>query len=117
MTTDLASNDELNPRKAVLIGDFGRDLETTSGLNYALSDLFLFGLTPNELNAFTENVRKVTPEQVRSFANENLKGGDIIIVGDYKIFKDDLAKRFPNQKVEVIKVAELDLNSETISKN
>jgi zinc protease len=116
LTTELANNNELNPRKNVLIGDFRRDLETTNGLNYALSDLYLFNLSPNELNKYMDNVRKVTPEQVRDFAKENLKGGDIIIVGDYKIFKDDLAKRFPKAKVEVIKASELDLNSNNLRK-
>ncbi len=47
---------------------------------------------------------------------EGGRGGDIIIVGDYKIFADDLKKRFPNQKIEVIEAANLDLNSPTLRK-
>ena len=47
---------------------------------------------------------------------ENLPGGDIIIVGDYSIFKDDLAKRFPNMKIEVINAADLDLSKPGLHK-
>jgi len=45
-----------------------------------------------------------------------LNGGDIIVVGDAKIFMDDLKKRFPTQKIEVISASELDLNREDLRK-
>ena len=35
----------------------------------------------------------------------------MIIVGDYSVFKDDLAKRFPNMKIEVVKVDELNIEA------
>jgi hypothetical protein len=43
-------------------------------------------------------------------------GGDIVIIGDYAKFKDDLANRFTNLKVEVIKADEVDLSKETLRK-
>jgi zinc protease len=104
------SEAELNPRKLVLTGDFGRDLETTGGLAGAIASLYTFGLPTSELNSHMQNVRAVSDAQIRRFAAANLKGGDIIIVGDYAKFKDDLAKRFPNMKIEVIKADALDLN-------
>lgn len=100
---------ELTPRKSVLTGNFGRSLETTGGLAAAVADLYSFGLPTGELNTYTNNVQAISDAQIRQFAAENLNGGDLIIVGDYAIFKDDLAKRFPGMKIEVIKAAELDL--------
>ena len=108
---------ELNPRKSVLTGSFGRNLETTTGLAGAIADLYSFGIPASELNSYMKSVQTVSDAQIKSFAGENLKGGDIIIVGDYNVFKDDLAKRFPNMKIEVIKVDELDLNSDNLRKS
>lgn len=107
---------ELVPRKSVLTGGFGRSLETTSGLANALADLMVFNIPTSELNAYIGKVNQVTDEQVRSFASANLLGGDIIIVGDYSIFKDDLAKRFPGIKIDVIKADEIDLSKDNLRK-
>jgi zinc protease len=111
-----ASGAELTPRKNVLNGDFGREFETNGGISGQIEDLLTFGLPMSDLNSYMNGNEKVTAQQVKDFALFNLKGGDIIIVGDYKDFKDDLAKRFPNQKIEVIKASELDLNSDTLRK-
>jgi zinc protease len=107
---------ELTPRKNVLNGDFGREFETNGGIAGQIENLLTFGLPMSNLDSYMNGNEKVTAQQVKDFALFNLKGGDIIIVGDYNDFKDDLAKRFPNQKVEVIKASELDLNSETLRK-
>lgn len=107
---------ELTPRKSVLTGNFGRNLETTAGLAAAVADLYSFSIPTSELNQYVGSVTAVTDDQIREFAKQNLLGGDIIIVGDYAIFKDDLAKRFPNMKVDVIKADELDLSKENLRK-
>jgi zinc protease len=107
---------ELVPRKSVLTGNFDRNLETTGGLANAVADLYSFGIPTSELNAYVNNVNSVSDTQIRSFAGENLLGGDIIIVGDYSIFKDDLAKRFPNTKIDVLKADELDLAKDGLRK-
>lgn len=104
------SASELNPRKLVLTGDFGRDLETTQGLAAALADLYSFELPVAELNSYMKSVQGVSDAQIREFAKQNLAGGDIIIVGDAKVFMDDLKKRFPNMKIEIVKAADLDLS-------
>lgn len=109
-------DDELVPRKAVLTGNFGRSLETTAGLAAAVSELYLFYLPTSELNKFMPSVNAVTPDQIKDFANEYLLGGDIIIVGDYAKFKDDLAKRFPDTKFDVIKADELDITKPNLRK-
>jgi len=114
LTTDSVLQDELAPRKAVLTGGFGRNLETTQGLAAQIAELYTFGLKPDELNSYMQNVRNVSDAQVKNFASANILGGDIIIVGDAKVFMDDLKKRFPNQKIEVISANELDLNSDNL---
>ena len=109
-------NDELVPRKSVLTGNFGRNLETTAGLANEVGVLYAFSIPTGELNSYVSNVTGVTDAQIKSFGSQNLMGGDIIIVGDYTVFKDDLAKRFPNIKVDVIKAAELDLSKDNLRK-
>jgi zinc protease len=116
LINESATDAELTPRKNVVTGDFGRSFETNDGISEQIQDLLTFGLDFNKLNSFAAETSKVTAEQVKDFALFNLKGGDIIIVGDYNDFKDDLAKRFPNQKIDVIKASELDLNSDTMRK-
>ncbi|MGI8787823.1 MAG: M16 family metallopeptidase [Pyrinomonadaceae bacterium] len=112
----IAEQPELTARKLTLTGDFGRDLETTDGLADRLVELYTFDLNPNELNTYTSSVQNISAGQVKNFAAENLKGGDLIIVGDAKIFMDDLKKRFPNQKIETIEASDLDLNRSDLRK-
>lgn len=114
--TTSADSDEMTSRQAVLIGGFGRSLETNAGLINAVADLYDVWLDTGELNQYVNNVQAVTSDQVREFASQQLNGGDIIIVGDYSIFKDDLAKRFPGMKIEVIKADELDLSKDNLRK-
>lgn len=110
------TDSELTPRKSVLTGGFGRNLETTQGLAGALGDLYSFGIPTSELNAYMPSVNGVKSSDLKSFAAANLFEGDIIIVGDYARFKDDLAKRFPSMKVDVIKADELDLSKDNLRK-
>lgn len=110
------SIEELIPRKSVLTGNFDRNLETTAGLSGALADLFTFKVPTSELNSFVNDVNLVTDKEIKEFAKTNLLGGDIIIVGDYAVFKDDLAKRFPGMKVDVIKADDLDLSKDNLRK-
>jgi len=116
ITTESVGQDELKPRTATLTGNFNSSLETTNGLAAQIRELYLYGINPNELNAYTQNLQSVTDAQVKDFASKNIRGGDIIIVGDYAKFKDDLQKRFPNQKIEVIAASQLNLNSDTLRK-
>lgn len=111
-----ATRNDIAPRQAALIGDFGRGLETNSSLINGVSDLFDFWLSPNELNSYIKNVQSVTAAEIRDFAAQHLNGGDIIIVGDYSKFKEDMAKRFAGMNIKVVKAADLDLSKEGLSK-
>lgn len=102
---------ELDPRKSVLTGGFARSIETTGGLVNALADLYTFGIPASEMNSYMQKVEAVSDKQIHAFAGKELFGGDLIIVGDYSVFKDDLAKRFPNAKPTVIPAAQLDITA------
>jgi zinc protease len=112
-----AAETELNPRRLVLTGGFGRNLETTAGLTGALADLYSFGIPASELNKYMTSVLAVRSANVRDFAARFLNNGEMIIVGDYSIFKDDLGKRFPGMKIDVIKADELNIESPTLRKS
>jgi zinc protease len=107
---------ELTPRKAVLIGGFSRNLETVNGLVGQIGSLALYGLSLDEINRYINNVQSVTTADIQKFAGTRLdaKTSNIIIVGNAKAFLSELKKKYPN--VEVIPVAELDLNTALLRK-
>ena len=102
---------ELTPRRAALIGNFARNLETTGGLVEYVSSLALYGVNFSEMNSYISSVQGITSNDVQRFAGARLSPGSahIIIVGNAREFIEPLRRQFPN--VEVIPVAELDLNS------
>ena len=107
---------ELTPRKAVLIGGFSRNLETAGGLVNQVASLALHGMGLDEINRYINNVQSITTADIQKFAGTRLdaKTSNIIIVGNAKAFLPELQKKYQN--IEVIPVAELDLNSATLRK-
>src|SRR5205085_6440022 len=87
---------ELTPRKAALIGNFGRALETSGGLVTRIGSLALYGIPLSEINKYISGVEAVGAPDVQSFASSRLGSAqaDVIIAGDAKKFLDDLKKRF-----------------------
>ncbi|HYP01213.1 MAG TPA: pitrilysin family protein, partial [Pyrinomonadaceae bacterium] len=107
---------ELTPRKAVLIGGFARNLETADGLVAQVANLALYGLNFDQINSYINNVQTITAKDVQGFAGSRLdaRAANIIIVGDAKKFLPELQKQYKN--VEVIPVADLDLNTAQLRK-
>ncbi len=116
LSSEPVGDAELTPRKAVLIGGFGRTLETTEGIVGQIASLALYGLNLNEINNYVSNVQAVTAPQIQKFAGSRLGVADsnIVIVGDAKDFIEPLRKQFTN--VEVIKREDLDLNNGSLHK-
>jgi zinc protease len=116
LSSEPVGDTELTPRKAVLIGGFGRTLETTEGIVAQIASLALYGLDLGEINKYIGSVQSVTSAQIQKFAGSRLGVADsnIIIVGDAKDFIEPLRKQFPN--VEVIKREDLDLNTGSLHK-
>jgi zinc protease len=107
---------ELMPRKAVVIGNFSRNLETANGLVAQVGSLALYGLGLDEINRYINNVQAVGTADIQKFASAKLdaKSSNIIIVGNAKAFLPELQKKYQN--VEVIPVTELDLNTALLKK-
>jgi len=105
---------ELTARKAVLIGSFGRQIETTAGLAGQISTLALYGLPPERLGAYVADITAVTPAQAQTAAQRyfNANNADVVVVGDAQHFYDGLRRLRPN--AERIPASDLNLDSETL---
>ncbi|MEP6570688.1 MAG: pitrilysin family protein [Acidobacteriota bacterium] len=116
LATAPVSDIELNPRKAVVIGNFARNLETNSGLVTQVAALALYGISFSEINRYIGNVQGITASDIQSFAGSHLdaKTTSVVIVGNAKEFLPELRQKYP--QVEVIPMAELDLNSALLRK-
>jgi len=114
--TTAVAEDELGPRKAVLIGGFGSQLETNGGIVARIGTLALYGLSLDEINRYISGVRAITAPQVQKFAAAHLasNGASIVIVGDAKKFLPALQQRFKD--VDVIPIDALDVNAATLRK-
>lgn len=102
---------ELDTRKAVLVGGFGRSAETTDGLADIIGDYLVQGVPLAELGRYVARVEGVDPAAVQRAATSLLdpKGASIVVVGDAKQFIAPLRAAYPN--VEVIPEAALDLDT------
>lgn len=107
---------ELNPRKAVVIGNFARNLETNAGLVAQVAALAIYGISFDEINRYIDRVQGIRAGDVQRFAGSHLdaKAINVVVVGNAKEFLPDLRKKYP--QVEVIPVAELDLNAALLRK-
>ena len=106
---------ELEAREAAIVGEFGRNVGTSSGLagqiagNYAL-----YGVDPGEIAAFTRRIDAVTADAARTAGARAIDPAktSLIVAGDAKLFAPALRARFPN--LEVIEATSLDLDSATL---
>ncbi|MFN3433017.1 MAG: M16 family metallopeptidase [Sphingomonas sp.] len=105
---------ELATRKAVLVGSFGRTVETTGGIAGILGEYVLDGVPLGELQSYTAKVEAVTPAAVQSASAALLdpKAASVAIVGDAKQFGAALQAARPN--VETLTEAQLNLDSATL---
>ncbi|HBB95410.1 MAG TPA: insulinase family protein [Blastocatellia bacterium] len=107
---------ELSTRKASLLGGFARSMETTGGVVGQFGSLAMYGVPLDEINRYIASVQAIKAADVKGFAASRLNADStsVVIVGNAKDFLPDLQKRFSN--VEVISVADLDLNSASLKK-
>ncbi len=106
--------EELGSRKAVLIGAFGREVETTGGLASQLSALAQFGLPLSKLQTYAADVAAVTPEQAAAAARAHFDPAtaSLVVVGDAKVFGATLKAKFP--QLEQVGIKKLNLDSATL---
>lgn len=116
LATAPVPDSELTPRKAVVVGNFARNLETAGGLVAQVATLAVYGISFDEINRYIGNAQTVTASDVQRFAGSHLdaKATSIVIVGNAKEFLPELRQKYP--QVEVIPIAELDLNTALLRK-
>ena len=109
--TEPVSAAELETRKAVLVGNFGRATETTGDIAETVGGYVVQGLPLSELGAYTRRVSAVDPTAVQAAAARSLDPGvaSIVVVGDAKLFLPELRKTYP--ATEVIPADALKLDS------
>ncbi|PNS08622.1 M16 family metallopeptidase [Solilutibacter silvestris] len=90
--------DELAARKATLVGDYGRSLQTTQGLAGTVGALAVQGIDLAEVARYVDRVQAVTPAQVRQYAHAHLDPAHsaIVVVGDAGQFGEALRKAHPD---------------------
>jgi zinc protease len=105
---------ELASRKAVLIGGFGRSVETTGGLAGQLSSLAQFGLPLDNLQRYAASISAVTAEQVAAAARTHFDpaAASLVVVGDASVFGSALKARYP--RTERVTIDSLNLDSATL---
>ncbi len=105
---------ELDSRKAVLIGSFGRRIERTDGIAGALADYVADGVPLGTLQSYIPSIQGVDPAAVQAAAKRVLDpaSASIVVVGDAKAFVDELRKTYP--QLEVIPATALNLDSATL---
>ena len=110
------SDDVLGKRRTLLLGSFGRQVETTSGLGNFLAGLAVQGLPMSEFGRYVPSLEAVTPQAIgASLAAEiDPAQASIVIVGRASEFLEALRAQHPN--VEVIPLVELDLGSATLKR-
>jgi zinc protease len=108
------SANELSTRKAVLVGNFGRTIETTGGIAGIIGAYVQNDVPLGELQQFTAKVEAVTPAAVQAASAAFLdpRAASIVVVGDAKQFIDPLRRSYP--QVETLTEAELKLDSATL---
>ena len=105
---------ELDTRKAVLVGNFGRATETTGGIAGTVGGYVVQGVPLSELGAYVTKVAAVEPASVQAAAAKLLDPtrASIVVVGDAKDFIAPLRKAYP--QVEVIPANTLKLEAATL---
>ncbi len=105
---------EMDARKAVLIGSFGRSVETTGGLAGQLAELAQYGLPLSNLQTWASDIAAVTAEQAAGAARAYYDPAKAVLVvaGDAQVFFNTLRAKRPN--AERIGIDALNLDSETL---
>jgi zinc protease len=107
--------DQLARRQTLIMGAFGRQVETTSGLGSFLSSLAVQDLPMTTYNKHLASIAAVTPQQVAASVARELDPAQasIVIAGRASEFIDALRAHYPN--VEVIPLSRFDFGRATLS--
>ena len=106
LATTPVPDDELAARKATLIGEFSRSVETTAGLGAVVSSLVVAGLPTTELGRRIDALSAVTAADVQRYASANLgaAGRRVVVAGEASRFGDALQAAVPGGAPAVLTV-------------
>ena len=102
--------DELAARKATLIGNFSRSVETTAGLAAQVAAMVAHGRSPSQLPSRIEQLDAVGADQVQSYAQSHYTASRrrIAVAGDASRFEGALKATAPD--LVSIRQEQLDLD-------
>jgi zinc protease len=102
--------DELAARKATVIGDFSRSVETTAGLAAAVKGLIVAGRSPAELRTRIDALSAVSAEDVQRYAAAHLgqTGRRVVVAGAAARFAPAMREAQPG--LVVVPSGRLDLD-------
>lgn len=111
LATEPAPLDFIGTRKSVLTGALARDLETNAATVKRLGELATYDLPLDGLNRFFDDVHRIQPADLQTFATKHLAANafTIVIAGRAKIVEPQLRPAFPT--LEVIPLSKLDLDA------
>ena len=106
--------EQLERRRTLVTGGFGRQVETTFGLGGFLTNLAVQGLPMTEFGRYLPSIAAVTPQQIAASVAAELDPAQasIVIVGRASEFIEPLRAQHPN--LEVIPFAEFDAGAPTL---
>lgn len=106
--------DQLEKRKTLATGGFGRQVENTFGLGTFLSNLAVQGLPMSEYGRYLSKIAAVTPAQISASVAAELDPdqANIIVVGRASEFLDKLKGQYP--RVEVIPIGSFDFGTPSL---
>lgn len=106
---------ELNTRRTSLLGEVARGVETTGGIVRTVAANAFNGLPPDALSASSASLGAIDAPAVTRLASGALAAAPtIVLVGDAAQFIDAVRKAHP--EVQVVKAADLDLTSATLTR-
>lgn len=105
--------DELAARKATLIGDFSRSVETTAGLGATVKALIVAGLPLADLGRRIDALAAVSADDVQRYARRHLGAADrrMVVAGDAARFAEALKTGAP--RLSTVAADRLDLDRGT----
>jgi zinc protease len=94
--------EELEARKASLIGSFSRSLETTQGLADGVASLAISGLPVGELTQHIARLQAIGPADVQGFAARHFEHGNrrVAVAGVASEFEPALKQAGPLLTIE-----------------
>ncbi|NIJ06509.1 zinc protease [Sphingomonas vulcanisoli] len=103
--------EELNARKASLIGSYGDAVETTDGIAGMIAGLVVQGVDPAEITRQTQKIAAIGPDEVQRVSKALIDPAvaSVVVVGDARQFLPALRAQGLNP--EVIPAAQLKLDS------